>query len=92
MYYTTYTVMVTPAWRYRIQRRSWLAAVPGGRPTAALARGRRPKTTTTDYGIKFGAAERRRGGGPQDAGGGRAVGVVRAQSRWGYLRSWPSMA
>ena len=31
--------MVTPAWRYRIQRRSWLAAVP-----AAGATNRGPRT------------------------------------------------
>ena len=65
---------------------------PRGRPTAALAPGRRPKTTSTDYGIKFGAAERRRGGGPQDAGGGRAVRVVPPDFPCGYPKSWPSMA
>ena len=36
--------MVTPAWRYRIQRRSWLAAVPAvdakdSRGTGCLGRG-----------------------------------------------------
>ena len=49
---------------------------PRGRPTrtAALARGRRPKTTSTDYGIKYCAAERRRGGGPRTPAGGAPLG------------------
>ena len=67
--------MVTPAWRYRIQRRSWLAAVPAAGATNSGPRpGRRPKTTSTDYGIKYGAAERRRGGGPRTPAGGAPLG------------------
>ena len=39
-YYYTYTVLVTPAWRNRIQRRSWLAAVQAVRATNSRPRAR----------------------------------------------------
>ena len=39
-YYYTYTVLVTPAWRYRIQRQSWLAAVQAVRATNSRIRAR----------------------------------------------------
>jgi len=51
-YYTTYTDMMTPAWRYRIQLRSWLAAVPAAGATYSCPRAR-PQPENDKYRLQY---------------------------------------
>ena len=74
--------MMTPAWRYRIQLRSWLAAVPAAGATYSCPRAR-PQPENDKYRLQYifrhsRAAPRR-----------RPAGRRRGGRRWGGSRSVP---